>query len=87
MNEQQIREMVLGCLGKIAPEAGLSDIEPDRQFRDQYEFDSIDCLNLITAIEKAGGIHVPELDYPKLATLNGCVLYVVSARKGSLKTG
>jgi acyl carrier protein len=76
MNEHQVREIVLGILNKIAPEADLSSIKPDSRFRDQFEFDSIDCLNLMTAIEKEYGIHIREVDYPKLATLNGCIRYL-----------
>jgi acyl carrier protein len=76
MNEQQIREMIIGILGTIAPEANLSTIQADSRFRDQYEFDSIDCLNLITAIVKELKIDIPEIDYPKLGTLNGCIRYI-----------
>ena len=76
MDREQIRGIVIGFLGQIAPEADLTSLEPDTTFRDQYEFDSIDCLNLIKAIEKELGISVPEADYPRLATLNGCVRYL-----------
>lgn len=76
MREHQIREMILGILARIAPEADLASIQPDTRFRDQFEFDSIDCLNLMTTIQKEFGIEIPEVDYPKLATLNGCVRYL-----------
>ncbi len=76
MNEQQIKEMVLAFLQKIAPEADLSSLQMDIRFRDQLEFDSIDCLNLITAISKERKITIPEIDYPKLGTLNGCINYL-----------
>lgn len=77
MNEQQIRVMILTFLEKIAPEADLSSLQADIRFRDQFEFDSIDCLNLITAISKERSITIPEIDYPKLATLNGCISYLI----------
>lgn len=76
MNEQQIREIVLNIVGRIAPEADLSAIKADSRFRDQFEFDSIDCLNLVTAIEKECGVQIREADYPRLATLNGCIRYL-----------
>lgn len=78
MDKNQIREMILGCLTRIAPEADLSSIEPDTRFRDQFAFDSIDCLNLMTAIEKEFSIKISEVDYPKLATLNGCIHYLTA---------
>jgi len=76
MNDQQLREMILALLKKIAPEADVSVIDPDVRFRDQFEFDSIDCLNLVMAIAKELQIAIPEVDYPRLATLNGCLRYL-----------
>lgn len=76
MDELRIREMISVILGRIAPEADLSALEPDRRFRDQFEFDSIDCLNLMTAIEKECGVKISEEDYPKLASLDGCIRYL-----------
>jgi len=76
MNEIRIKEMILEILARIAPEADLAAIDPERRFRDQFEFDSIDCLNLTKAIEKELGIAIPEEDYPKLASLEGCIRYL-----------
>jgi acyl carrier protein len=38
----------------------------------------MDFLNFLIAVHKATGIEIPESDYPKLATLDGCVDYVAS---------
>ena len=76
MEENRIREMVLMILARIAPEVDLSSIQPDTRFRDQFEFDSIDCLNMMTAVEKEFGVKIPEEDYPRLSSLNGCVSYL-----------
>jgi len=72
----EIRETVLRELANIAPEAKLELLDPEIRFRDQFEFDSIDCLHLISALEKEFGIHIPEMDYPQLATLSGCLSYL-----------
>jgi len=76
MDELRIRESIVVILGRIAPEADLAALEPDRRFRDQFEFDSIDCLNLMTAIEKEFGIKIPEEAYPGLSSLDGCINYL-----------
>jgi len=76
MDELRIRESIVLILGRIAPEADLAALEPDRRFRDQFEFDSIDCLNLMTAIEKEFGIKIPEEAYPRLSSLDGCINYL-----------
>jgi len=74
--DKNLMEMVLRELANIAPEASLDALDPDIRFRDQFDFDSIDCLNLISALEKNCGITIPEMDFPKLTTLNGCMHYL-----------
>jgi len=76
MDESRIRDSIVTILGRIAPEAELSELKSDRRFRDQFDFDSIDCLNLITAIEKEFGLKIPEEAYPGLASLDGCITYL-----------
>jgi acyl carrier protein len=39
----------------------------------------MDFLNFVIALHQALGVDVPEIDYPKLATLNGCVEYLAEA--------
>jgi hypothetical protein len=38
----------------------------------------MDFLNFITAIHHRFGVDIPEVDYPKLVTLNGAVGYITS---------
>jgi acyl carrier protein len=45
-------------------------------FRDQFEIDSMDFLNFIIALHEATGVDIPEVDYPLLETLGGCVAYI-----------
>lgn len=75
----RIERAVLGCLGAVAPDADLPALVPDRPFRDQFEFDSVDFLNFVMKLEIALNVHVPELDYPQLATLDGCRAYLAKA--------
>lgn len=77
----EIKQAVLRLLGDIAPEADLTALKPDVGFRDQLDVDSIDFLNFVIALHKELHVEIPEADYPKLATLNGCVTYVMAARK------
>lgn len=76
MEPTRIRAVVLAELARIAPEADLTRLVETSRFRDQLNFDSIDCLNLIMAIEKQLGVRIPEADYPQLASLAGCVSYL-----------
>ncbi|MGO9172620.1 MAG: acyl carrier protein [Rhodomicrobium sp.] len=81
MNEDDIRKILNEELGNIAPEADLQKLDPFADLREALDIDSIDFLNFITAIHHRLGIDVPELDYPKLFTLDGAVNYLASRLK------
>lgn len=76
MTMDQIKDLVLRAIGEIAPEADLDDIDPDEELREQLDIDSMDFLNIVTAIHEETGLDIPEADYPKMASLNQCVVYL-----------
>lgn len=82
MTETELRAQLLAILGSIAPEARELDIDPEQSFRDQLDIDSMDFLNFVTAVHKQLGVPIPELDYPRLASLNGAVHYVLGKLPG-----
>lgn len=81
MKKDGIKEAVLRVLGQIAPEADLSQIKPDLRIRDQLDIDSMDLLNFVIGLHKELKVDIPEVDYPKLATLNACVDYLAARRE------
>ena len=85
MNDLDIRKVVQEELNNIAPEVDLATIDPAGDLREAFDINSMDFLNLITAIHHRLGVEIPELDYPKLATLDGAVAYI-AAKLGSSKT-
>ena len=85
MNDLDIRKVVQEELNNIAPEVDLATIDPAGDLRETLDIDSMDFLNFITAIHHRLGVEIPELDYPKLVTLDGAVAYIV-AKLGSSKT-
>ena len=85
MNDLDVRKVVQEELNNIAPEVDLAGIDPAGDLREVLDIDSMDFLNLITAIHHRLGVEIPELDYPKLATLDGAVAYI-AAKLGSSKT-
>jgi acyl carrier protein len=76
MSRDEIGATVLRLLGEIAPEADLEQIEPDVDFRDQLDLDSMDLLNFVVAVDDELGVSIPESDYPRLSTLDGFVSYL-----------
>ncbi len=76
-----VRATVLRVLGDIAPEADLGALAGDVPMREQLDLDSMDVLNVMVGLHAALGVEIPETDYPRLATLDGCVAYLESRRR------
>ena len=79
MNDADLRAAVLEALASVAPEVEEITLNPAQPIRDQLEIDSMDFLNFMLALNQSVGVEIPESDYDKVATLDGCVAYL--ARK------
>jgi acyl carrier protein len=69
-------------LGNIAPEIDLKTIDAGADLREALDIDSMDFLNFVTAIHHRLGVDIPEIDYPKLVTLDGAVHYLEAKLAG-----
>lgn len=78
MTTEELKSTLLALLTDVAPDVEPSSVEPNVDFRDQFDFDSMDQLNFAIAIHKAFHIEIPESDYAKLASLAKCMEYVAS---------
>ena len=87
MTREEIRATVLRVLGEIAPEADLARLEPDVSFRAQLDLDSMDFLTFVIALHETLRVEIPDADYPRLFTLDGCVDYLASAPSGRGEAG
>ena len=76
MTPDGVRATVLAVLGDIAPEADLGGVRGNVPLREQLDLDSMDVLNFVIGLHDALGVDIPETDYAKLATLDGCVEYL-----------
>jgi acyl carrier protein len=76
MTREEIRQEVLAQLKRLAPEIDPASVRPNVDLRDEVDLDSMDFLHLITALHQRLGVDVPEVDYAKLATLDGAVEYL-----------
>jgi acyl carrier protein len=73
MTEEEIHAVVLEVLARIAPETREMAIDPDLNFRDQFDFDSLNFLDFMTTLDERFGMHTSELEYPNFSSLTGCV--------------
>lgn len=82
MNHEEIALAVKDIIATIAPDEDLSGLDPARKLRDQIELDSMDFLDIVMELRKRYGVQVPEEDYARLATLQGCVEYLAPKLEG-----
>jgi acyl carrier protein len=83
MSTMDVRNVVRAELSNIAPEVDIAQIDGAADLREALDIDSMDFLNFITAVHHRLGIDIPELDYPKLITLDGAVGYLVERMKAA----
>ena len=76
MNDSQIRTVLREELGNIAPEMDLTTLDGSADVREALDIDSMDFLNFVIAVHRRLGVDIPEIDYPKLMTLDGAATYL-----------
>ena len=81
MTAEQIRQVVLDILARIAPDEDLSDLNDEEPFRDQMELDSMDFLDIVMELRKMYRIQIPEEDYENLVTMSSTVNFLTPLLK------
>lgn len=81
MTGEEIRQVVLDILERIAPDEDLSDLNDAVAFREQMELDSMDFLDIVMELRKAYRIQIPEEDYHNLNTMASTVEYLTPTLK------
>lgn len=76
MTDEELKQAVMDAISEIAPEAEFDTLDPDDGLREQLDLDSMDFLNVVIGLHEALGIDIPEVDYPKLFTMNGAIAYL-----------
>lgn len=80
MTPQEIRTVFLAELSKIAPDIDPATVSDQDHIQEDLELDSMDVLNLVTALHARFGIDIPESDYPQIATPALAIAYLTKAR-------
>jgi acyl carrier protein len=79
LTREEIRAIALEELTNIAPDLAGETIPDDADLREEFDLDSMDFLNWITALHKRFGVEIPELDYPKLGSLGKAADYLLGS--------
>lgn len=76
MTSDDVKKVVLDIIVDVAPDEDIAGLNPDESLRDQLDLDSMDFLDIVMELRKRHKVEVPAEDYPRLATLAGCVEYL-----------
>ncbi len=79
MTPQQAREQIGFAVKRAAPGSDIDVIDPDADFRDALDLDSLDFLSFVEILSETSGSRIEEDDYPEFATLNTSIRFL-SAR-------
>lgn len=82
MNPEDIRAAFIQDLTSVAPDIDPDTLEDDEHLQDDLGLDSMDFLNLVSALHKRFGLPIPEADYPELATTARAMRYLGKALAG-----
>jgi acyl carrier protein len=77
MTPEQARDAVAAALAAIAPEVDLDGVDPDGELGEELDLDSMDLLELRTALQEATAVEIPA-DDPTCSTLSGLVRRIVT---------
>ena len=77
MSADQVRQVILKILSRIAPDNDLSGLKDEVPFREQMELDSMDFLDIVMELRKAYRVQIPEEDYSFLNTMASTVSYLL----------
>ena len=78
-----LQERVLKVLTEVAPDIDPRQLKTNLNLRDQFDFDSMDTLNLAIGLKRDLGIDIPDADFRELASVERCVKYLQNRIAGT----
>ncbi|MBE9505368.1 MAG: acyl carrier protein [Chloroflexi bacterium] len=69
----RVKELIIELL-----EIDEAEVKPEASFMDDFGADSLDIIELLTAVEEAFKIEIPDEDAGKLQTVQNAVDYVAA---------
>ena len=73
---ETLRAALLELLLQVAPDVEPSAVRPGVDFRQQFDFDSMDVFRFAVAVHERFGLDIPEQDYRELLSLDRGVSYL-----------
>jgi len=83
MTSTDFRSIFLEELVRVAPDIEPADVGDDDHIQDDLELDSMDVLNLVTALHERLGVDISEKDYPEISTAARAATYLERASRSA----
>ena len=77
MTSEELRSVLQETLSTVVPEIDWQTVDDHMDLRDQIDIDSMDMLNWVIALHQRLGVDIPEVDVPRLVTLDGALRYLM----------
>lgn len=78
MTREEIETVLREEFRQIAPDIEVSEIDRSEDLRDEFDIDSMDFLNLVTALSKRLGTAMPESDYGQMGSFDAMIDYLAA---------
>ncbi len=78
MTRDEATALLTSVLCEVAPDVDFGTVDPGLPLQEVANIDSVDFLALVATIHDRTGVEIPARDYPKLATLDLFVSYLMS---------
>lgn len=75
---EDAKKALMEELRRIAPDIDVAEIDRQGDLREEFDIDSMDFLNLVTALSKRLGISMPEADYDAMMSFDAMAAYLAS---------
>ena len=74
----RIRQQIEAAIAATAPDVAdeLADLDPDLDLFEEFGLDSMDRLNIMSAIAASTGVEIPDDRYPHLTSLNRLITHL-----------
>ena len=75
-----LRAVVADAISTIAPDVvdELPDLDPDVDLFEEYGLDSMDRLNIMTALAQSTGVEIPDDRYAQLTSMNRLIAHLAA---------
>ena len=77
MTRDELANALQEELGRIAPEIEFQTADRSQELYEAFDIDSMDFLNLVTAMHKRWSIPIPESDYDQLRSIDQILDYLM----------